>query len=115
MTLTEGFWPVTGLAWSGRGRIDRVEVSTDAGATWAQAELQGANTPRSMMRFVFPWRWSGEPAVLMSRAVDETGYVQPSLAAYREARGVGTDYHFNAIRAWRVDGDGKVWFDTEIR
>jgi sulfane dehydrogenase subunit SoxC len=115
MTLTEGFWPVTGLAWSGRGRIDRVEVSTDAGATWAQAELQGANTPRSMVRFVFPWRWSGEPAVLMSRAVDETGYVQPSLAAYREARGIGTDYHFNAIRAWRVDADGKVWFDTEIR
>lgn len=105
-----GFHEVTGLAWSGRGRIARVEVSTDGGATWFDTELQGANTPKSVVRFVHPWTWDGQATVLMSRAVDETGYVQPSYAEFLAARGAGTDFHFNPIRSWRVGSDGAVTF-----
>lgn len=108
--LTPGFWPVQGLAWSGRGRITRVEVSTDGGATWRDAELTGADRPRAAARFVHGWRWDGGAALLMSRATDETGYVQPTYAQFRDARGAGTDYHFNAVRSWRVAPDGAVTF-----
>ena len=105
-----GWWPITGLAWSGRGRIARVDVSTDGGATWTEAELQGAPLPKAHVRFRHAWRWDGGPAVLMSRATDETGYVQPTVQAFRATRGLGADYHFNAIRAWRVHPDGAVTF-----
>ncbi len=108
--LTPGFWPITGIAWSGRGRIARVDVSTDGGRTWTEATLHGTNTPKALVRFVHPWTWEGGEALLMSRAVDETGYVQPTYAAFREARGIGTDYHFNPIRTWRVAPDGQVTF-----
>ena len=110
MQLTPGFWPVQGLAWSGRGRISRVEVSTDGGKAWSSAELFGSNTPKAAVRFVHPWTWDGQPALLQSRAVDETGYVQPSYAEFRDRRGLGTDYHFNAVRSWRVAADGAVTF-----
>jgi len=105
-----GWWPVTGLAWSGRGRITRVDVSTDGGRTWTEAELTGPVLPLAHTRFVHMWRWDGRPARLMSRAVDETGSVQPTLAQFRAARGAGTDYHFNHIRAWDVAADGQVFF-----
>lgn len=105
-----GWWPIQGLAWSGRGRIARVDVSTDGGATWTEAELVGEALPKAHVRFQHPWRWDGEEAVLMSRAVDETGYVQPTVAEFRAVRGHGTDYHFNTIRAWRVASDGAVFF-----
>lgn len=105
-----GSWPIQGLAWSGRGRITRVEVSVDGGRSWADAELQGEPLPKAVVRFVLPWVWDGKPARLMSRATDETGYVQPTLAAFREARGVGTDFHFNYIRTWDVGADGAVVF-----
>jgi sulfane dehydrogenase subunit SoxC len=105
-----GFWEITGLAWSGRGRITRVEVSTDGGATYAPAALQSPVLPKCHTRFRFPWNWRGGEALLMSRATDETGYVQPTLEQLRTARGLGTKYHFNHIRAWRVDADGRVFF-----
>ena len=76
-----GFYEVTGLAWSGRGRVQRVEVSTDGGKSWYLAALQEPILPICHTRFRFPWRWDGEPAVLQSRCQDETGYVQPTLAA----------------------------------
>jgi sulfane dehydrogenase subunit SoxC len=107
-----GWWPVTGLAWSGRGKITRVDVSTDGGKTWARAELVGPVLPIAHTRFRLMWHWDGAPARLMSRAVDETGYVQPTLALFRRVRGAGTDYHFNAIRTWRVDADGRVFFES---
>lgn len=109
-----GWWPVTGVAWSGRGRIERVEVSTDGGRTWTRAELQGTPLPKAQVRFRHMWEWTGGEAVLMSRAVDETGYVQPSHAEFARARGAGTDYHFNFVRAWRVDPDGSVFFRPEV-
>jgi sulfane dehydrogenase subunit SoxC len=105
-----GWWPVRGLAWTGRGRIARVDVSTDGGASWTTAALAEPVLSMAHTRFELMWRWDGRPARLMSRATDETGYVQPTLAEYRRVRGSGTDYHFNAIRAWDVAADGGVTF-----
>lgn len=108
-----GWWPVTGLAWSGRGKVASVDVSTDGGATWTRAKLQEPVLPKAYTRFVHMWRWDGQPAVLMSRATDETGYVQPTRAEFRDARGPGTDYHYNHIRAWRVEAGGQVVFEGD--
>src|SRR5688572_15013508 len=106
-----GWWPITGLAWTGRGVITNVDVSTDGGATWTRARLQEPVLPQAYTRFVHMWKWDGRPAVIMSRATDETGYSQPTRAAFREARGPGTDYHYNHIRGWRVGDDGHVVFE----
>ncbi|MDF1506341.1 sulfite dehydrogenase, partial [Roseisolibacter sp. H3M3-2] len=108
-----GWWPVTGLAWTGRGRIARVDVSTDGGRTWTEATLDGPVLPMAHVRFRHLWKWDGRPTRLMSRAVDETGYVQPTLAEFRRVRGAGTDYHFNHIRAWDVEADGRVFFAVD--
>ncbi len=105
-----GWWPVTGIAWTGRGTIRGVDVSTDGGRTWTAAELVSPLYPHAHTRFQYVWKWDGRPAVLMSRAVDETGYVQPTLDAFRRVRGPGTDFHFNAIRSWNVASDGSVTF-----
>jgi sulfane dehydrogenase subunit SoxC len=111
--LTRGWWPVTGIAWTGRGRITRVEVSTDAGRSWHDAQLQGPALPKAHVRFVHPWRWDGAETVLLSRATDETGYVQPTRTALVSVRGIGTDFHFNQMLGWRVQGDGRVFFHGE--
>lgn len=111
--LTPGWWPVSGIAWTGRGRITRVEVSTDAGKTWHDALLQTPALDNTHVRFVHMWKWDGSATQLQSRATDETGYVQPSLAEFRRIRGTGTDYHFNAIRSWDVAADGSVFFGVD--
>jgi sulfane dehydrogenase subunit SoxC len=108
-----GFYEVTGLAWSGRGRVERVEVSSDGGQSWALAALQDPILPVCHTRFRFPWRWNGQPAVLQSRCMDETGYVQPTLAELVAVRGLdggkfGSIYHLNAIQSWGVASDGSV-------
>jgi sulfane dehydrogenase subunit SoxC len=108
-----GWHPVSGLAWSGRGRITRVEVSTDGGHRWDDAELSGAAQPKAAVRFERMWEWRGDEATLLSRATDETGYVQPTRRALLDARGPGTDYHFNPIAGWRVARDGRVTFHGE--
>lgn len=108
-----GYWPITGIAWSGRGKVARVEVSTDNGATWVDAELQGPILPKAHVRFRHQWKWDGTETVLLSRATDETGYVQPTVAEFAKVRGFGTDFHFNYIKAWRVAADGKVFFRPE--
>jgi sulfane dehydrogenase subunit SoxC len=109
-----GWWPVSGLAWSGRGRITRVDVSTDGGRSWTEAVLQGPVHPKAYTRFTHMWQWDGRATTLMSRAVDETGYVQPTLAEFRRVRGTGTDYHYNYIRAWDVAADGQVFFRVDV-
>jgi sulfane dehydrogenase subunit SoxC len=111
--ITPGWWDISGLAWSGRGQITHVNVSTNGGGTWQDAELQEPVLSQAQTRFRFPWRWRGEEAVLMSRAVDETGYVQPTRAELVSVRGAGTMYHFNNIRAWKVQRDGRVFFQPE--
>ena len=105
-----GWWEIRGLAWSGRGRITRVDVSTDGGGTWQPAELQGPVLSKCHTRFRHLWNWDGGEALLMSRAVDETGYVQPDLKTLMAARGEGTSYHYNSIRPWKVESDGRVFF-----
>jgi sulfane dehydrogenase subunit SoxC len=109
-TITKGWWPISGIAWSGRGVIRRVEISTDGGGAWRDAELQGTPLSKAHVRFMFPWRWDGRECTLLSRATDETGYVQPTRAALVKVRGIGTDFHFNAIAGWRVTADGRVFF-----
>lgn len=106
-----GFYEITGLAWSGRGKIARVEVSTDAGKTWSLAALQDPVLPISQTRFRFPWAWDGSEATIMSRATDETGYSQPFFRQIAERRGMPEMpflYHINHVTAWAIDRDGNV-------
>ncbi len=103
-----GFHEISGLAWSGRGMIERVEVSTDGGASWADAALDEPRHAKAFARFRAPWRWDGAETQLLSRATDETGYVQPSVEELIEARGTRSIYHNNGIKAWRIRADGKV-------
>jgi sulfane dehydrogenase subunit SoxC len=103
-----GFTEIRGLAWSGEGRVRRVDVSTDGGASWQEARLQDPVLSKCLTRFRLPWQWNGSPAVLMSRAEDETGVVQPTRAALLAVRGPNTDYHYNAIHAWQLDAQGSV-------
>ncbi len=106
----KGWWEIKGLAWSGRGSITRVDISTDGGRNWMPAELQAPVLPKCHTRFRYLWNWDGREALLMSRAVDETGYIQPTLGELMAVRGKGTFYHTNNIRAWKVQRDGQVFF-----
>jgi sulfane dehydrogenase subunit SoxC len=105
-----GWWEVQGLAWSGRGAIQRVEVSADGGRSWRAAQLQQPVLPLATTRFRFPWNWDGREAMLMSRCADDTGYVQPTAQEYIAARGERTRYHSNFIRPWKVAADGTVTY-----
>jgi sulfane dehydrogenase subunit SoxC len=103
-----GFHEITGLAWSGHGRIKRVEISVDGGKEWKQAELQEPILTRAFTRFRMPWQWDGKPALIQSRAIDETDYVQPTLAELLAVRGANHFYHNNAIWPWRIEANGEV-------
>ncbi|MFK7977399.1 MAG: sulfite dehydrogenase [Halioglobus sp.] len=103
-----GYYEVSGIAWSGRGQIARVEVSADGGQSWADAELSGAALPKALTPFRIPWHWDGKPAVLQSRAVDETGAVQPTRETLIAERGPQYLYHYNAIQSWAVNTAGEV-------
>jgi sulfane dehydrogenase subunit SoxC len=108
--IARGWHEISGLAWSGRGKIARVDVSTDGGENWIAAQLQEPILTKAHTRFRLMWQWNGRAATLMSRAIDETGYVQPSLAVFEAGRGPGTDFHFNHIRSWIVKPDGLVHY-----
>jgi sulfane dehydrogenase subunit SoxC len=103
-----GFYEISGLAWSGNGKIGKVEVSADGGASWAPAALQEPVLSKAVVRFRAPWQWNGGPALLQSRATDETGMVQPTRAAFAAERGLRGIYHYNAIASWRVDEKGEA-------
>jgi sulfane dehydrogenase subunit SoxC len=103
-----GFYEIRGLAWSGRGLVRRVEVSTDGGKTWQDAQLQEPVLPHAHTRFRLDWRWDGGEAVLQSRCTDDTGYVQPTLAALVKVRGLNSVYFNNAIQSWKLTADGSV-------
>jgi sulfane dehydrogenase subunit SoxC len=106
--LRPGPYEITGLAWSGRGAIRRVDVTTDGGRTWTRAELQPPVLPRAHTRFRTSWIWSGGDALLASRCEDDTGYVQPARPALVAERGLNAGYHQNAIQLWKVGADGQV-------
>ena len=106
----KGWWEIRGLAWSGRGRITRVEVSTDGGRNWSDAALEGPILDKSTVRFRPLFDWNGRDTVILSRATDETGYVQPTVEQLWEARGTRTSYHQNHQRAWKIARTGEVTF-----
>jgi sulfane dehydrogenase subunit SoxC len=106
--LNKGFYNITGLAWSGRGSIKAVDVSVDGGKNWKSARLEGPVQYKALTRFNLPWVWDGKPAIIQSRAVDTTSYVQPSYRTLREVRGSKSIYHNNAIQSWAVKPDGTV-------
>ena len=106
--LDKGFYNVTGLAWSGRGRVKRVDVSVDGGRNWRPARLENPVLPKCLTRFNVDWVWDGSPAILQSRAIDETGYVQPKINQLRAVRGTRSIYHNNAIQSWKVEESGEV-------
>ncbi|MEY2593777.1 MAG: sulfite dehydrogenase [Pseudomonadota bacterium] len=106
--LDKGFYNISGLAWSGRGKVTRVDVSVDGGRNWRSARLEGPVMSKCLTRFNIDWVWNGKPAIVQSRATDETGYVQPSYAQLRAVRGRRSIYHNNAIQSWLVQESGEV-------
>ncbi len=106
--LDKGYFNVTGLAWSGRGKIKRVDVSFDGGRNWRTARLQTPVLTKALTRFSIDWVWDGAPAILQSRAIDETGYVQPKISQLRAVRGTRSIHHHNAIQSWKVAASGEV-------
>ncbi len=109
MTMSgPGLYQISGLAWSGSGAIETVEVSADGGQSWAAADLVAPVLPRAMTRFTLPWHWDGAPTVLMSRAVDATGARQPTRNAWKSRYAPTSGNHYNAIQSWRIGADGSV-------
>ncbi len=104
----QGFHEITGIAWSGRGKVQRVEVSTDGGKKWSDAELESPVLTQALTAFRFPWTWRGEEAVIQSRCTDETGYLQPTRDELIAVRGLNSGYHYNAVKQWKVTTDGAV-------
>ena len=96
-------WP-----WSGRGTIKRVDISLDGGVSWRPAKLKGLVLDKALTRFSYGLDWDGRSMLLQSRSIDETGYVQPTLAQLRKARGVESIYHKNSIQTWKVEESGVV-------
>lgn len=106
--LETGFYNISGMAWSGRGKVKRVDVSVDGGRNWREARLETPVLTKAITRFNIDWVWDGKPAILQSRATDETGHVQPTYRMLREVRGTRSIYHNNAIQSWKVDTNGEV-------
>lgn len=106
--VERGFTTIQGIAWSGHGRVERVDVSLDGGVNWKTATLHQPVLPKCLTRFSLDWEWDGSPVLLQSRCIDETGYVQPTMATLQESRGMESIYHNNAIQTWQVKEDGTV-------
>lgn len=106
--LDKGFYNVSGLAWSGRGKIKRVDVSFDGGKNWRTAKLETPLLTKCLTRFNISFVWDGSPCVLQSRAIDDTGYVQPKINQLRAVRGTRSIYHNNAIQSWKLAASGEV-------
>lgn len=112
--LSKGWTEVRGLAWSGHGKIVQVDVSVDGGRRWQKAALQGPVLSKAHTRFTLPWRWDGTGTELLSRAVDESGYIQPTRRQLIDSRGLGSlPYHLNCILGWQVRSDGQVLYAAE--
>ena len=106
--LDKGFYNITGLAWSGRGKVKKVDVSVDGGRNWRTARLETPVLSKALTRFNVDWVWDGKPTIVQSRAMDETGYVQPTYKQLRDVRGTRSIYHNNAIQSWLVQENGEV-------
>ena len=108
-----GWIEIRGIAWSGRGKIDRVDVSVDDGRSWAPADLQDPVLPKAFTRFRYLWEWDGTETSIWSRATDETGYVQPNAQEFIAARTARSSYHHNPTTGWRIRPDGSVVYRTQ--
>jgi sulfane dehydrogenase subunit SoxC len=106
--LDKGFYNITGLAWSGKGKIRKVDVSVDGGRNWRSTRLQSPVMSKALTRFNIDWVWDGKPTIIQSRALDETGFVQPTYQQLRAVRGTRSIYHNNAIQSWLVQENGEV-------
>ncbi len=106
--LDKGYYSISGLAWSGRGKVKRVDVSVDGGRNWRTARLENPVMNKCLTRFNLDWVWDGAPAIVQSRAMDDTGYVQPTYQQLRAVRGTRSIYHNNAIQSWLVQQNGEV-------
>lgn len=112
--VERGWIEIRGIAWSGRGKVEKVEVSTDAGKSWNDARLQGPILEKAHTYFRHLWQWDGSETEILSRVTDETGYTQPSLKQLIDARGKDIGgYHMNPVTAWRIKRDGSVVFKPE--
>jgi sulfane dehydrogenase subunit SoxC len=103
-----GIYEISGLAWSGNGKVKQVDVSADGGKSWATAALQDPVLPKALTRFRAAWQWGGGAAILQSRARDEGGMVQPTRAQFVAERGLRGIYHYNAIASWKIDEKGEA-------
>ena len=103
-----GWYEISGIAWSGAGKVSKVEVSADGGASWRDAVLQEPVFSKSVTRFRLPWEWNGQRALLQSRAIDEKGRVQPTRAAWLPQYMPQQRYHNNSIQTWEVGADGSI-------
>jgi sulfane dehydrogenase subunit SoxC len=106
--LDKGFYNISGLAWSGRGKIKQVDISVDGGRNWRPARLETPVLSKCLTRFNLDWVWDGKPALIQSRATDETGYVQPTYRQNRAVRGSRSIYHNNSVQTWLVQESGEV-------
>ena len=106
ITHGKGQTVITGVAWSGRGTIPRVDVTIDGGVNWHEARMSGPSLDKSMHRFYYEFDWDGSELLLQSRAHDSTGYVQPTKDQLRAVRGLNSIYHNNGIQTWFVNSDG---------
>jgi len=116
--MRKGYVQITGLAWSGAGKVAKVDVSVDGGKTWKEAKIDGAVHSKAHTRFNYDWQWNGEEATILSRVTDETGDVQPSIAELTEHWGMKMDdwhkeerpraIHMNAIQPWKIARDGSI-------
>ena len=106
--LDKGFYNISGLAWSGRGKVRKVDVSVDGGRNWRSARLETPVLSKCLTRFNLDWTWDGRPALIQSRATDDSGYVQPTYRQLRAVRGTRSIYHNNAVQTWLVGESGEV-------
>jgi sulfane dehydrogenase subunit SoxC len=108
MEIRPGYQRITGLAWSGHGKISKVEISTDEGRTWKQAHLNHPVLPKAQTRFQMDWVWDGKPTKIISRSTDEKGNVQPDRKSFIAKMGTNALNHYHAQQTWSIDGDGRV-------
>jgi len=108
MEIRPGYHRITGLAWSGHGKIAKVEISTDEGRTWKQAELNYPVLPKAQTRFQLDWTWDGKPTKIVSRSTDDKGNVQPDRKSFIAQMGTNALFHYNAQQTWAIDASGRV-------
>jgi sulfane dehydrogenase subunit SoxC len=108
MEIRPGYNRITGLAWSGHGKIVKVEISTDAGKTWKEAELNHPVLSKAQSRFQMDWEWDGKPTKIVSRSTDEKGNVQPDRKSFIDQVGTNALFHYNAQQTWSIDSGGRV-------